>query len=482
MNTKKRAILLAILASTCIPLSSWATPQLPSLGVTAASTLSISQEIAFGDAYMRALRAHAPIINDPILNEYINQLGYQLVASSEDVRTPFLFFLLTDPDINASAFLGGNIALNSGLFLHTKTESEFASVVAHEIAHVTQRHLARRMESQDRASPATMAAMLGSVLLTVAAPQAGIAAMQATGALSIQGQLNHTRANEIEADQFGLKSLMNAGFNPYAMPTFFERLADQSRHSSKPPAMLLTHPLPESRISDSRIRVQDYPEKKILSSLEYHLAKARVLVRHLNYSQKTVKTWLINQRKEQTALPITAEHYLLSLLALDNGELDQAEKYLKPLLEHDPNNRFYLDLITDIDIQKKRPDIAIQRLNQARKYTPENATLRLNLINAHLENNDPKAAESLLIRYTSDHPTDTNGWYLLMKAHANQQQRDGELAAQGEIKALNGKWQQAINHYTQASRTPNIHYLDQARYLARLQQLYQEKTQFEAIK
>ena len=482
MSKKNLSALLAILASAIVSPSSWATPQLPALGVTAASTLSISQEIAFGDAYMRALRAHAPIINDPILSEYLDQLGHRLVGKSNDVRTPFSFFLLTDPDINAAAFLGGNIALNSGLFLHTKTESEFASVVAHEIAHVTQRHLARRMESQERASPATMAAMLGSVLLTVAAPQAGIAAMQVTGALSIQGQLNHTRENEEEADRFGLKTLVNAGFDPYAMPAFFERLADQSRHSSKPPAMLLTHPLPESRISDARSRVQVHSKKNVNSSLEYHLAKARVLVRHLNYSAKQVKTWLTNQQQEKTALPEQATYYLLALLALDNGELNQAEQYLMPLVKLDPNNRFYLDTMTDIDIQKKRPNIAIQRLNQARKYAPENATLRLNLINAHLENNDPKTAESLLIRYTSDHPNDTNGWYLLIKAYAHQQQRDGELAAQGELKALRGKWQQAITYYTQASRAPNIHHLDQARYLARLQQLYQEKVQFEAMK
>lgn len=456
--------------------------QLPELGVTAASTLSIGQEIAFGDAYIRAFRASAPVINDPILNEYLNQIGHKLVAHSQNVRTPFSFHLLTDPDINASAFFGGHIALNSGLFLHAQNESEFASVISHEIAHVTQRHLARRMESQAKSNPATLAAMLGSALLTIAAPQAGMAALQTTGALAIQGQLNHSRSSEEEADRFGLKSLADAGFDPHAMPRFFERLAEQSRHSSKPPTLLLTHPLPESRISDTRIRSEHYSKMALPPSEAYHLAKARVLARHLNYSVKEIKIWLENQAKNNTALLPDAQSYLLALVALDNGRLDEAEQRLTSLLQKAPANRFYLDAMTDVDIQKKRPQNAIARLQTALKQTPDNPTLQLNLINSYLEANEPKTAESLLIRYTAKHPDDTNGWYLLAKSYAKQNKRDGELAAQGEISALSGKWDQAITDYTQASRVLGIHHFDQARYLARIQQLYQEKSSFEALK
>ena len=131
---------------------------LPDIGTTASSTLTIDQELQYGDAYMRMLRSSHPIISDPVINEYIDSLGHQLVANANDVKTPFTFFMIRDRNINAFAFFGGYVALHSGLFLHAKTESELASVMAHEISHVTQRHLARSMEDQARRSPATLAA------------------------------------------------------------------------------------------------------------------------------------------------------------------------------------------------------------------------------------------------------------------------------------------------------------------------------------
>lgn len=165
------------------------TLDLPDIGTAASSTLTINQELQYGDAYMRMLRNNQPIVNDPVLNEYIDSLGHQLVASASDVKTPFTFFMIRDRNINAFAFFGGYVALHTGLFLHAKSESELASVVAHEIAHVTQRHLARSMEEQARRSPATMAALAGSLLLAIAAPEAGIAAITATTAGNIQGQI-----------------------------------------------------------------------------------------------------------------------------------------------------------------------------------------------------------------------------------------------------------------------------------------------------
>ncbi|MGL5249885.1 MAG: M48 family metalloprotease, partial [Enterovibrio sp.] len=172
--------------------------QLPSIGTIATSTLSIDKEIAYGDAYMRTLRASEPIVNDPVLNNYINTLGATLLRSAQDVKTPFEFFLVQKNEINAFAFFGGHIGLNTGLFYHAQSESELASVIAHEIAHLTQRHLARAMEDQSRKSALTTAALIGSALLAVAAPQAGIAAFQTTTAASLQDKINYTRSNEQE--------------------------------------------------------------------------------------------------------------------------------------------------------------------------------------------------------------------------------------------------------------------------------------------
>lgn len=206
---------------------------------------------------MRMLRASRPIINDPLLNEYVSSLGHRLVANASDVKTPFHFFLIRNKEINAFAFFGGYVALHTGLFLYAQNESELASVVAHEIAHITQRHLARAMEDQARKSPLTIAALIGSLMLAVAAPEAGIAAAQATTAASIQSRINYTRSNEQEADRIGIDTLARAGFNPKAMPVFFGRMLEQYRYASKPPEFLLTHPLPESRITESRARASN---------------------------------------------------------------------------------------------------------------------------------------------------------------------------------------------------------------------------------
>lgn len=154
--------------------------QLPDIGTTAGSTLSIGQEMQMGDYYVRQLRGSAPLINDPLLNQYINQLGTRLVSSAGSVKTPFQFYLINNDDINAFAFFGGNVVLHSALFRYADNESQLASVLAHEISHVTQRHLARAMEDQQKKAPLTWVGALGSILLAMASPQAGMAALSGT--------------------------------------------------------------------------------------------------------------------------------------------------------------------------------------------------------------------------------------------------------------------------------------------------------------
>ena len=242
---------------------------LPDIGTAAASTLSIGQEMEMGDYYMRILRAQAPILNDPVLNQYINDLGQKLVSKSESVQTPFHFYIMRSDVLNAFAFFGGNVVVHSKLILDTDNESQLASVMAHEIGHVTQRHLARAIEAQNRNSPYFWGATLGSILLTLANPEAGMAAMTSTMAGSAQSMISFTQSNEQEADRVGLRTLVKAGFDPYASSEFLQKLADQTRFSSKPPEILLTHPLPNNRLTDVRNRTLQYSKKNITSSLDY---------------------------------------------------------------------------------------------------------------------------------------------------------------------------------------------------------------------
>ena len=341
-------VCLCVATALATPTVTASSIDLPDIGTTASGTLSIAQELQYGDAYMRMLRSSQPIVNDPVLNEYISTLGHKLVANADDVKTPFTFFMIRDRNINAFAFFGGYVALHSGLFLHAQSESELASVVAHEIAHVTQRHLARSMEEQAKRTPATIAALAGSLLLAIAAPQAGIAAITATTAGSMQGTINYTRSNEKEADRFGISTLAKAGFEPQAMPRFFGRLADDFRYASKPPPMLLTHPLPEDRITDSRARAQRYPDPRISSSLEYHLARARVIARYAGIDAKSSLDWFDRTEKKAQADLQPAFQYGRALVYLDNKELDKAAAILQPMAKKDPNNHFYLDALSDL--------------------------------------------------------------------------------------------------------------------------------------
>ena len=454
---------------------------LPDIGTAAGGTLTIDQELIYGDAYMRIIRSSQPVINDPVLNLYIDTLGHRLVANANDVKTPFQFFMIRDRNINAFAFFGGYVALHSGLFLHAKSESELASVLAHEIAHVTQRHLARSMEDQARRSPATIAALAGSILLAIAAPEAGIAALTATTAGNMQSQINYTRSNEKEADRFGINTLAKAGFDVNAMPRFFGRLADEYRYASTPPPMLLTHPLPEDRITDSRARARSYPPLKLAPSLDYHLARARIVARYAGINNEASLDWFSRQLKKAAKEIVPSLKYGQALVYLDSKKFDKAETILTKLITNDPTNLFYLDAISDLQIEQEKPELAIEELKPALVRQPNNPVLTINYANALIEKEDFAEAIRVLQRYTHDNPNDTNGWHLLSKANTSLGNSDEDLAARAEILALQANWNKAIQYYTQASQIAELGSLKQARYDARIDQLMIQRERFLAL-
>lgn len=481
LKRTRSLVCLCVSAALVAPSISANSIELPDIGTTASSTLTIDQELIYGDAYMRMLRSSQPIVNDPVLNEYVSNLGHRLVANADDVKTPFTFFMIRDRNINAFAFFGGYIALHSGLFLHAQSESELASVVAHEIAHVTQRHLARSMEDQARRSPATLAALAGSLLLAIASPQAGMAAITATTAGSMQGTINYTRSNEKEADRFGIATLAKAGFEPKAMPRFFGRLADEYRYASTPPPMLLTHPLPEDRITDSRARAQNYPEPRVQPSLDYNLARARIVARYAGIQAKAAQDWFERTEKKADPSIKVAFQYGKALVHLDNNELEQADKILQELLSRDRNNHFYLDAMSDLYIAQKKPELAQSMLEKAMAATPNNAVITINYANVLIKREKNEEAIRVLQRYTHDYPNDVNGWHLLSEANIHLGRSDEDLAARAEILALKANWNKAIQYYTQASQLAELGSLKQARYDARIDQLMVQRERFLAL-
>lgn len=441
---------------------------LPNIGTAAAGTLSIPQEIEMGDFYLRQLRGQAPIMSDPLLSEYINHVGARLVSTADSVQTPFQFFLLNQKEINAFAFFGGNVVINTGLVKETSNESELASVMAHEISHVTQRHLARSMEQQKSNSPYTWAAALGSVLLGLANPELGVMALSSTIAGKQQSIISFTQSNEQEADRIGLRILTRAGYDPRGMPDFLQKLADQARFMRKPPEMLLTHPLPDTRLTDSRNRANQLKAVKVTSPLDYYLAKMRVLIYLDNKNPLTI---LIDEYKKGSPDQKTAARYGEGIKLLNDSKAGQAEKIAAELLQKYPNNRWFLDLATDADIEQKKPSSAIVRLEKALKTAPNDKVLTINLANAYNEAKNFQQAASLLHRYTHTYPSDLNGWALLTDAYVGLKKRPEELAARAESAALRGNLPQALTLLTNASNASQNNRLNQARYDSRIDQL-----------
>ncbi|ARD59681.1 hypothetical protein Y71_07035 [Kosakonia radicincitans DSM 16656] len=475
-RTLVATLIATVAAGTVIPAWADSADNLPDMGTSAGSTLSIGQEMQMGDYYVRQLRGSAPLINDPLLVQYINALGMRLVAHADSVKTPFHFYLVNNDEINAFAFFGGNVVLHSALFRYTDNESQLASVMAHEISHVTQRHLARAMEDQKRSAPLTWAGALGSILLAMASPQAGMAALTGTLAGTQQGLISFTQQNEQEADRIGIQVLQRSGFDPQAMPTFLEKLLDQSRYSTRPPEILLTHPLPESRLADARNRANQMRPVVVQSSEAFYMAKVRALGMY-NSGRNQLTDDLLDGWSKGNVREQRAAQYGRALQAMEAKKFPEAAKALQPLLSADPNNAWYLDLATDIDLGQNKSADAIKRLNAASELKT-NPVLQLNLANAYLEGGQPAETARILNRYTFTYKDDVNGWDLLAQAEAALGNRDQELAARAESLALVGKLDQAITLLSSASSQVKLGSLQQARYDARIDQLRQLQQRF----
>ncbi|WP_220720712.1 M48 family metalloprotease [Agarivorans litoreus] len=477
--TRFAHFVLAGLLFGYVPLMS-ANNQLPEIGTAGASALSIDKEIMYGNAYMRIIRASSRMTNDPVLSEYVTELGNQLVAKADLVRTPFNFFLVTDNEINAAAFLGGYVKIHTGLFLYADTESEFASVIAHEIAHVTQRHIARSIENQAAAQNLSMAGMLGSLLLGIANPVAGIAALQATMAAGVQNSINYTRANEFEADRIGLRTLANAGYDPTGMGNFFGKLSEKYRYASKPPQMLITHPLPETRVSEARARANQYPNRYVAPSLAFQFAKARIIVRHGTFSPSEALEHYnrVIARKEYRIEDAALYGQALALFGI--GKYSESKLIVDGLAKRHPDNLFVIDTQTDIDLAMKNYQPAIKRLEVAQTRYPNNQVIVLNLAHALNENGQFKEGAKLLDRYLREKPNDALAWGELSRTQRRLNNMAASHIAQAEYLSLYSDYRRAIDELHSAYNLTENN-LEQARIQARIEQFKVAEQELESL-
>lgn len=446
-------------------------PELPELGTAAASTLTIDKESQIGDFYMRMLRGQLPIVHDPVMTEYLSDIGNRLVAVADNVKTPFTFFWVNSREMNAFAFFGGHVGIHTAIIDAADNESELASVLGHEISHVTQRHLARAIEAQKRTAPATMVGVIGSIILAMASPEAGMAALQSTLALSQQSSINFTRSNEKEADRIGIKTMVAAGFDPNGVPSFFGKMAAKYRFASKPPQMLLTHPLPESRIADARARAALYPYRPIPESLLFHLAKARTSVRYSNLDKNHALYLFEKQKNSGDPVIIQAANYGIALTHLALDKPDEAQPIMETLLSSGPQNLFYLDTMTDIYMAQGKPDKAIAMLKNARKLRPDNSVIELNLANALHTKGDDDQARVILERQLVLDKNNVVAYDILAGVYKKLGMIANQHMVQAELIALSGGYEKAIEQLQYAYRQTGNDPLQKARIDARIKEL-----------
>jgi predicted Zn-dependent protease len=252
---------------------------LPDLGDAGSSELSLQTERRIGESIMRDIRLREPsYLDDPEVAEYLNSLGARLLASAPGARQDFEFFGVRDSAINAFALPGGFIGINSGLITASDSESEVASVMSHEIAHVTQRHIARQIGIQKQMQMPMMIALAAALLLGRSRPDLASGAAMAVQGGAIQSQLSYSRDFEREADRIGFQTLAGAGFDVRAMGEFFEKMQRYTRllDSGAVPGYLRSHPITTERISDAQARAESQPYRQRTDSVEYHLVRAKL--------------------------------------------------------------------------------------------------------------------------------------------------------------------------------------------------------------
>lgn len=453
---------------------------LPEIGVVASDAITIGKEKEIGELMMKQLRSQAPVISDPLLEEYLSDIGNRLVVNADNVKFPFTFFWINNDAINAFAFFGGHVGVHTGLIYQADNESELASVLAHEISHVTQRHIARRIAAQSKAAPLALASILGGILLTMADPEAGIAAISASQAASSQFGINYTRSNEQEADRVGFDMLDKSGFDVSGAASFFGKLVEKSRGQSKQLAFLQTHPLPESRVSDARARQAYYQRKNLPDSLPFHLVKARIQARYMFDAKYNIADFE-NKLRNTQGVQQKAMHYGLALSYLANEQPLKAEKALEVLLKEDPENLYYIDLATDISLALNRKDQAIRNLENLASKIPRNRVISLNLANAAIENGDYDKAIEVLNDYLLLNPNHVLSYQMLIDAHGKKQAFLQMHQAKAEYFSLLAAYPNAIDELHTAYNFAEGNNLERQRIRARIEQLRESQKRLKSL-
>ena len=442
-------LLLFITCLLCLhSLSTQASNGLPDLGHPSEQTLTPAEEEELGKAFIRALKTQAHLVEDELVVDYIRNLGLQLATNSPEQGRDYHFFVIDANEINAFAGPNATIGINKGLILAANNESQLASVVAHEIAHVTQKHLTRAYQAGEDASLTTIATVLAGILVSSADPTAGAALVFGGMASGMQQQINFTRSNEYEADRVGIQILDNSNINPVGMIEFFEILQSSSFYGSENDIEYLrTHPLNSARIAEATSRTNRSSANKPRDSLLFQLSRQRLIVASHDNPAELIKDYPADASK-------LSQLYARALILLRLNKTAAAIETFKQLLTQKEHLWFRLGL-TDAYIKAKNYKLALPLLNNLYQIYPDYTPVVHAYARLLTLTEDYDLTIRVLEKQLNFEP-DSQTYRLLAQAYSGQNKLLKAYTIRAEQFAQDGFYEYAIQQLTNAIKLPNL--------------------------
>ncbi len=427
--------------------------QLPSLGDRISGLISLDEEYALGREFLRSVRRSSVTITDPLLNDYLVNVTHSLALHSELKDYRLAFIIIDSPELNAFAAPGGIIGVNGGLFLNAHTEGEFLSVMSHELAHVSQRHFARSVEDAQRRRIPELATLLASiVVMGTSDANSGQAAIMAAQGRAIENQLRFSRSNEAEADRVGIRTLFDAGYDPNEMPAMFERLMGLNRFGTRPPEFLLSHPVTEARIADTRGRAARYPSQESKSSLEYQLMRARIRNHYEPNTESLISQFQNEIRDSAAESERVAAQYGLALALMKSQRYTPAHEALEPLLSKEPNRIAYVVAKAEIYTEGNEAGRAAEFLQRHLTINPDNHALTMTYADALIAQRNYQEAVKVLERHVVTRPEDHDLWYTIAETQGLVGDVSKVHQARAEYFILVGDFRSALEQLSYALR------------------------------
>ena len=414
---------------------------LPELGDRVSGAVSSDEEKAIGEMFLQQVYSNAPLISDPIIFEYTEHLIYRLSEYSQVKDRYFKILLIDDDSLNAFAAPGGIIGVNGGLFLYSDNEGQFSSVLAHELAHLSQRHFARNVLKSQDSNLASALVMVSSIAIALISNNPNA---MAVGPAILQSQsLRYSRLFEKEADRVGFANLVKAGYHPESMGEMFENMNEIRRLSGDlPPEFLLTHPLSSSRISDAFNAAENLPtEGTKKNSLEFSLIKARLEIYYENISQNSLRKFM--ERVNQD--PTESNLYGLALAHQKNNNYEESLELINKLISSYPKNLVLNNTKVDFLFESGKYEDALVHVNKFLEISPRNYPLSISKSKILLSMERYFESEEIIRDQLLRKNNNPDLWLLLSEIQRSSKNIIGYHQSRAEYFLLLGQNERALN-------------------------------------